>query len=286
MNVGVLGAIGAMLCWGFGDFFIQRTARKIGDLEALAWISILGAVVLVPFIFHELALLSAVQDVLLLLLLAVVTFVAAIFNFEALKEGKIAVIEMVVSLELPFTILLGVLFLHEWLTLWQLLLIIVLMIGSSMISVSQGKLHFHLERGVWFALAAAVLLALTNFLTARCSVQISPLMAVWFPFLAVALLCLFFIWRRKNGMGHFFGHVKNFPLLILSMSVFDTAAWLFYAYALRVADLGITTAITQGYPVVALLLGVTINRERITAWQYGGAAIVIATTLTLALLSP
>ena len=36
MSLGIGLAFVAMLCWGFGDFLIQRATRKIGDFEILA----------------------------------------------------------------------------------------------------------------------------------------------------------------------------------------------------------------------------------------------------------
>jgi drug/metabolite transporter (DMT)-like permease len=284
MQFAVLAALGAMVCWGIGDFFIQRTARKIGNVEALAWISLAGTLLLLPFLIGDIARLTLLQDLVLVVVLAIITFFAAILNFEALREGKLSVIDMVISLELPLTIILGVFFLHERLTLLQFLLIALLMVGISMISVARGRLHFRFERGVWFALAAALGMALVNYLTAVSSMTISPLMAVWAPWAVLTVLTLLVLYRRDAGLGKFFSHLRSHPRLIITMSVFDTAAWLCFAYAVASADLGITTAITQGYPVVALFLGVMIGKERITARQYLGAGVVMVSAIALALL--
>ena len=54
---GVLAAVIAMVCWGFGDFLIQRFARRIGDWESLFYISLFGAIVILPFIYGQLHLL-------------------------------------------------------------------------------------------------------------------------------------------------------------------------------------------------------------------------------------
>jgi drug/metabolite transporter (DMT)-like permease len=59
------------------------------------------------------------------------------------------------------------------------------------------------------------------------------------------------------------------------MGIFDTLAWLFFAVALLENELSITTAITESYPVIAMFLGLWINRERIVSHQYWGAAIAL-----------
>jgi hypothetical protein len=35
-EIAVIIAFCAMICWGIGDFLIQRSVRKIGDIECLA----------------------------------------------------------------------------------------------------------------------------------------------------------------------------------------------------------------------------------------------------------
>ena len=58
MEMGVIfAAFCAMLLWALGDFLIQRSTRKIGDLESLAFIGIIGSVALIPFIIGDFSLL-------------------------------------------------------------------------------------------------------------------------------------------------------------------------------------------------------------------------------------
>ena len=85
----LIAAFLAMLCWGLGDFFIQKNTRKIGDLESLAFIGIFGSVFLFPFIIKDLPALLDYRNLLLLGFLGIVTFIAAMLNFEALKKRKI-----------------------------------------------------------------------------------------------------------------------------------------------------------------------------------------------------
>ncbi len=51
VGVGIGFAFAAMLCWGFGDFLIQRSCRAAGDWEALFVVGLIGAVIVSPFIF-------------------------------------------------------------------------------------------------------------------------------------------------------------------------------------------------------------------------------------------
>jgi drug/metabolite transporter (DMT)-like permease len=251
-------------------------------LQCCAGVSEIFSLGLTPLVWADLKALG-LSEVLLLSLLGIILFLASLFNFEAYKRGKIGVIDTVLTLELPVTILLGFLFLHEQLNSLQLLLVGFLMLGIYLVSTAGRKLSFRLEKGVLLALAAVVGVGIVNFLVAVSSMNISPLLAIWFPWTLSVILCLIVLmWHRDvRSIMHNF---SKYPWLILAMAIFDTAAWCFYAFALRDGELGIITAITESYPVIALLLGVTIGRERIVPWQYIGCAVALLASISLALM--
>ncbi|MFA5931311.1 MAG: DMT family transporter [archaeon] len=283
----LLTAFAAMICWGIGDFLIQRTVRKVGDLEALAFIGLFGGIILFPFVLSEINLLFSLENFLVLLLLAVITFVGAIFAFEAYKKGKISVIEVIIELELPVTISLGFIFFKEVLTLWQILLIIPIFVGIILMAVGAASKKPHnpfarIEKGVLLALLAAVGMGLINSFTALSTRQVSPMLAIWFPFLASAIMC-FYVLHKQGKLRDTFTNFSKFKWLIIGMSLFDTLAWLLYAIALNTYNVGVITAITESYPIIALILGITINKEKVTRHQLIGAALAIIASILLAM---
>lgn len=324
LSLSILAAIGAMLFWGVGDFLIQRETRKVGDLESLAFIGTIGAFGLLPFILPELPSLFEKENIVLLAFAGVITFVTSMLDFEALKEGKLSVIEVVLEIELPLTAILGFLFLRETLSLVQLATISVIFIGIIMISVdsfsfserrskSSRSAYVSLEafedsctskssrslrrtrsffayfssekkfeKGVLLAVMTAVGMALMNFTTAVGSRQVSPLMIIWLPWLMVGLAALFLISRRE-GFGNLLRNGAKFKQLIIVTAAIDTFAWLLYATALAENELAITTAITESYPAIGIILGVWINREEILPHQYAGAFLALLASISLAL---
>src|SRR3989344_6699605 len=119
-ELSILAAFGAMICWGFGDFLIQRSTRKFGNVEALAFIGIIGSIGLLPFIIPELSLLYTAENAAFLLFVGVFTFIVALLDFEALKEGKLSVIDVILEVELPITVVLGIIYFGEELTSAQI----------------------------------------------------------------------------------------------------------------------------------------------------------------------
>src|SRR4051812_1730758 len=97
---GIIFALIALLAWGFGDFFIQRTSRKVGITRALFYITAAASIVLLPKVWPHLFELSSHQWV-VLIGSGIVILIVAILEFEAFKIGKLAVVEPIMSFELP-----------------------------------------------------------------------------------------------------------------------------------------------------------------------------------------
>ena len=139
-----------------------------------------------------------------------------------------------------------------------------------------------LERGAILALLSAFLMGLTNFLTAKSSRSVSPMMAVWVPWVIFTVISIIIIIRRGD-VRKFGANIIQFKWLLLITGIIDTLSWVFYAYATRSYDVAIITAITECYPAVAMFLGLWLNKENIRWYQYVGAVFALAGSIILAL---
>src|SRR3989338_9334012 len=144
MSQGIIFALIALLCWGFGDFLIEKSTRKLGDSLSLFYIVAFGSILLMPFVWNDIPGLftGALRSELWILIGAgLVALVASLFEFEALRIGKIAVIEPIYALEIFITIILGGFLLQEWLTIGQSMLVLALVVGVGLISIKSFS-HF------------------------------------------------------------------------------------------------------------------------------------------------
>lgn len=281
-DVSILAAFSAMFCWGFGDFFIQKVVKKVGDIEALVLIGILGSIGLFPFVVSELPQIFAWENLGLLSFVSIVVFVTAILNFESYKKGKLSVVEVLFELELPITCVLGVLFLKETFSQTQLLLMSMIFTGIIFIA-TKSLSHFRkIEKGVIFAVLAAIGMAFINFSTAVGSRLISPVAIIWVPWTVFTIICLIIIWKRE-GLQKLWKNTKKFKIIIIPMGILDTVAWVFYSTAVLQNEVGITSAIVESYVSIALLLGVIVNKEKIKIHQYFGAALALTGSILLAI---
>ena len=296
MKLPIIFAFLAMLLWGIGDFLIQKTIKKIGWLETIWWINLASFIFLLPFIFKFLHDLNG-QKILWLVVLGFCGFLATVTHFQALKIGKLSVVEIILSFELPLTVLLGVLFLKNGLSFYQVILVALLFVGIILLSTNLEPPHrfsFLLfwrkrktifEKGSLLALATAFLLALTNFFTAVSATDVNPLLVIWLPWTLGGLICFsYLIYKQK--MPTVFREGRRYWPLILIMTLVDIFAWVFFASALAGREeLAIVAAITESYVVIAAFLAFKFNEERIRFWQYVGAVIAIVSSLMIGFIS-
>jgi len=287
-GVGIGLAFIAMLCWGFGDFLIQRSTRKVGDWEALFFISLFGVVVLLPFVYKRLpALISSGGETLLVLgVLCFVLFFAAILDFEALRVGKLAVIEPVWSFEVPVSALLAFFILSERISWSQGALIVALLVGLALVSL-RSKFELRrllLERGTMLALFGAVMMGAANFFMGWGSRLSDPLMANFLADLFIAAVTLVVLVSTGRFRRTLRDSISNRGLLI-PMSVADKVAWVAFAFALVLAPIAIATALSESYIIIAVILGLIINRERLLSHQKVGLSLATLSAIALAALT-
>jgi len=281
--MGILLAFLALFSWGLGDFLIQRSARKFGDWVALFYITAFASIILFPFIYHDLIRFVLQNKSLFILLAAgLITLFAALLDFEALRIGKISVIEPVYAFEVPVTVLLAMLFINEYLNLIQAILVFGIMFGIFLVGTRSFH-HFkniHLEKGVWYALFATIGMGAVNFLFGLGARQVSPLMINWFTSFFIALVSLFYL-ASKSRLNEIYSDWKGHKRLILGVSIVDNMAWVAFAYSTLYIPIAVTTAVSESYIALAATLGFIFNHEKLKKHQWVGLLLVLAAIIIL-----
>lgn len=283
--IGIILAFVAMIGWGFGDFFIQKSARKIGDWETLFIITFFGAVALFPFIYKDIpSLFSSINSsILILFIAALVLFFAALLDFEALKKGKLDIVEPIWSLEIPISALLAFIILREEITLGQIVLILLLIVGLVLVSFRSGPFSkkIFMEKGALIAALAALLMGAANFFVGWGARVSDALMVNWFLNIFMMILSLIFIVSQRD-IGNLIKHIKTNKKLCLQICILDNSAWIAFAFAMTLAPIGIAVALSDSYIIIAVLLGVFVNKEVLHRHQKLGLLIAIISALILA----
>ena len=64
--------------------------------------------------------------------------------------------------------------------------------------------------------------------------------------------------------------------------VFDTLANVFFLFATRTGELGVSAVVVSLYPVVVAVLAAVVLRERLTGMQLGSAGLAVGASVLLA----
>ncbi|MBP7832068.1 MAG: DMT family transporter [Candidatus Pacebacteria bacterium] len=287
-DIGIILAIVAMLSWGVGDFLIQKSTRSLGNWETLFVITAFGAVVLLPFVWSDLPTLFEGGGYLLgvLSFSGAIIFIAALLEFEALRVGKLSVVEPIWSLEIPAAALLSYIVIDETLSLAQVLLIVALIIGLVGVSFRGGKVQARqfLEKGALISLIAALCMGAANFYMGLSGRATDSLMANFIACLVMAIVTLIYI-LAKGRWSKMVADVKAQPGTLLAMSLFDNIAWVAFVAAMTLAPIGIVVALTESYIIIVVLLGLMVNKEKLVRHQKLGLIIAVAAAVVLASVS-
>jgi drug/metabolite transporter (DMT)-like permease len=115
-----------------------------------------------------------------------------------------------------------------------------------------------------------------------------------FAFLALASWTFgdFFIQRSVRLVGDIktivyigvVGIISDFSQnlkLTLTTSIFDNAAWIFFASAASLIPISIATTVSESYIAFAVCLGLLLNKEKVQWHQFAGIAIAVASIVAL-----
>ncbi len=286
MELGIIAALIAMTSWGIGDFFIQKSTRKIGDWETIFLITLFGACILLPFVWKDLSDIFRNIDATfwIVLVSGLLLFFAALLEFEALKEGKLSIVEPAWSIEIPVSAIFAAIVLNEALRPVQIFFIFVLVIGLVLTSYRGGlsakKIVF--EKGIRIAFLSALLMGITNFFVGWGARETDPLM-INFIINGISLIgSLIFLVARKRLLEPF-NHIIRYPKILFPMMILDNIAWIAFAYGLALAPIGITVALSESYIIIAVLLGIFVGKEKLERHQYVGLLTAIIAAITLAI---
>ena len=289
MSLGIIFSLIALFGWGLADFYIQKTTRVVGIWKSLFFVGLCGLIFLSPFVLKEIpAIIFQPANLYLFLVLSMVSLAATLFDFEALKEGKIAIVEPIIGLELPITVGLSVAILAEKLSFLQAFLILLTFLGIIFaIAKEKNYLKYHrriFEKGAIMAGVGAVGMALTNFLVGYASQEVSALATIWFILSILCIVSFIYLLATKQART-LINDLRQNSEIIFAQSFLNNAGWLAFAFATTYTSISIATTISESYIVLGVLLGFFINKEKLRLHQLAGIVVVIGSIIILSSIS-
>jgi uncharacterized membrane protein len=144
--------------------------------------------------------------------------------------------------------------------------------------------HIRWERGVKFAVVSIIFMGGTNFLTGFGARLVTPLFVAWVSYVGLCVSTAEILLFKGSMQKVLKTSSRHLPL-VLALGISDIIAWTSFARSTTYLPIGLVTAITESYIVLAVVLGVYENKERLRVHQYAGIGVIVLCVISLALIS-
>ena len=278
---GVIAAVG----WGIADFLAAVISKKLGILRTVFGVHIASVAATTVYLVFALdptwpspgqwAALAGIS------LLAVVTYLVF---YKALQTGPVAVISPIVSTYAVVVILLAVLLLGERLSTGQVLGAAGTIVGIVVASTNPRALRKRetlIGAGVLFGILATLGLGFWQFAIGVLSKEIGWFLPIYIS-RVLTLACLTPIvvarrcwpWQRASA-----------PILfgVIVVGFVETGGLFAFARGAEGGIISIVAAASITYPVIPVLGGLAVFKERLSFSQWSGLALALVGLLVLTL---
>ena len=281
--LGVLAALG----WGVADFVAAVVSKRLGILRTIVGVHLVSIPVAAVYFFavSDISLVSLTHWAVLLLISAV-SFIVYIVFYKALQVGPVAVVSPIVSAYAVVVIVLAFIFTGERLSVMQGVAVSASVGGIVLASVSLRsgmRLREVVGFGALLGFVAMVGIGVWQFGVGILSRDIGWFLPIFLGrvitfgmFVPLVAVRREWPWQRLSA-----------PLLVGAVVVGITETGGLFAFA-RGAEIGVISIVAAAsitYPIIPILGGLIVFKEKLGFTQYIGLAVALAALLVLALSS-
>ena len=280
ISFGVLSATSI----GIADLITIGLARKIGLLSTGLWEKLLAVLIVTPYFFFT----SSGSNIIfehwdLLVILGFINLITYLVLIRSLQIGPVSVIAPLTTLFSIVSLGLAYLFLDERLTYSQVIVIGVSLIGAVVTVFKPAKFNLvssSLTTGVLLGLLATLVVGTQFFLQGTVSKQVGWFLGVYFPmmfsifgFIPISFYKREIPWQKLN--------FSIFGLLLLTSSM-KIGGFFLFARGAELGSIGMVSVGTTAYPVIPILAGVLLFKERLVYTQVIGISFLLGSLAVLA----
>ena len=280
ISFGVLSATSI----GIADLITIGLARKIGLVSTGLWEKLLAVLIVTPYFLFT----SSGSNIIfehwdLLVILGFINLITYLVLIRSLQIGPVSVIAPLTTLFSIVSLGLAYLFLDERLTYSQVIVIGVSLIGAVVTVFKPAKFNLvssSLTTGVLLGLLATLVVGTQFFLQGTVSKQVGWFLGVYFPmmfsifgFIPISFYKREIPWQKLN--------FSIFGLLLLTSSM-KIGGFFLFARGAELGSIGMVSVGTTAYPVIPILAGVLLFKERLVYTQVIGISFLLGSLAVLA----
>jgi len=274
--LGILFAILSLLGFGFVDFLVGGSSKRLGAYTTSLWLLLTRVVLLILLIPFLLSYISPQPFLIpIILLTAIAGIMGALGLSKGMRVGNISIISPITAIYPVITIFLSLLFLNEPITAFQSLCIVLIVLGTILVSLNlknmmkSGARKMHL--GIEFALISALGWGLFFFFMTILTAQIG-----WFEssiIVAIPQLCFLLLYgyltRERFSVPQNMLPRLSFLGVLALLGLVGFNLGVTYTYAV------IVTPISAASIVITVVLAVVLLKEKLESYQKLGMLMVI-----------
>ena len=271
---------------GIADVISAGLTRTLGVLRTVFTLQMLGVAGMSVFalVTGQLEGLEA-SDVISMAGLTVLVMFFYLGFYKALQLGPIALVGPIVAAHSAVVVVLAVVFLGEKISQWQLVAIGAIVAGVAMASIDVNAIRSGrnlIGLGVALAIVVSIAAGFWQFAIAAFSREIGWFAPVFFTRLfMVGLLTPVVVIRRERPWR---GLNRKLAIAVAAVAVLETLSLLAFTRGSEIGIVSIVAAASTAYPVIPIIGGIVLFKERLAAIQFAGLFVVTLGLLGLTLL--
>ena len=271
---------------GIADVISAGLTRSLGVIRTVFLLQLLGVAGLAVFaiVTGQLETLET-NDVIAMAGLTVLVVFFYLGFYKALQLGPIALVGPIVAAHSAVVVVLAVVFLGERISQWQVVAIVAIVAGVAMASIDMNAIRSGrsvIGLGVALAIVVSIAAGFWQFAIAALSKEMG-----WFA--PVFLTRLFMVgmlapvvairrelpWHRLN---------RKLAVGVVAVAALETLSLLAFTRGSEIGVVSIVAAASTAYPIIPIIGGIVLFKERLSAIQFVGMFIVSLGLLGLTLL--
>jgi drug/metabolite transporter (DMT)-like permease len=273
--IAILGGLGAACCWAISTLCSSRSSRMIGAPAVLAWLMVVGFVMLAPFIAAEGIPEGVRQNAGWLAVAGGVNVLGLLAVIGALGRGKVGIVSAITATEGAIAALIAAAA-GEPISVLTGILLAVITCGVVLAALAPDRdRHVGTGHAAMLAATAAACFGLGLYAAGRVSGDVS---AIWASFPAriagVTAVALPLALRGRLRL------TKQAAPLVAASGICEVAGFLCYVVGAR-HGIAIAAVLGSQFAAIAAIAAYFLFRERLARLQLAGIVTVLAGVATL-----
>ena len=284
--------LGAALGWGLSDLWAALSGRRIGSGRTVVIAQVAAAVAVSMLMLIVRPDMSGIREVAPWLVPnAFLGAVAFATLYKGLQLGPIAVVSPVLATYAVVPVFLSIVLLGETLGALKGVGAVVTIVGAVLTSTDLRALRIETRTkpaGLPWAIVSTLLFGVATYIMGWAAREAGVLPSLWFGRITMTAVfvgsAVFVALRRRRGAEPSTGRLAGSALVLaVGVGLLELLGTISYAWGAEVGLLSIVTVASATYPLIPVIGGVTLLRERPAPTQYLGIGLVVGGLLLLGL---